>query len=227
MRSAPRGLLRIDAPITFGSAAVAPALAQDLDLYPEVRVDLTLNNRLVDLIEEGYGIVFRIGDIPDSGLLCRALAPYPLMARAAPSYLKRRGEPRTLANLQTHECLGFHPGAPQGIWTFLDEAGEVSRVKVSGRFSSNNGQALRAAAVSGVGIVLQATALLREALLAGKLRPVLQTMTPKPLPMHVLYAPSRSVSLVDGSVGIHLKTSGFNISTPICAKCALETNSCG
>lgn len=192
IRSAPRGLLRIDAPVTFGSTCLAPALGDYLASHPEMRVELTLNNRVVDLVEEGYDIVFRTGDLPDSGLISRALAPYVLVACAAQSYIERSGEPDVPDDLRRHACLTFRPGAVHDVWTFVNETGQVSRVEVSGPFTSNSGQALRAAALAGVGIALQPATLLQDDLRAGRLRPVLRPWKPRTLPMHVLYPASHS-----------------------------------
>jgi DNA-binding transcriptional LysR family regulator len=193
MRAVPRGLLRVDAPVTFGSTCLAPAMADFLAVFPEIRVELTLNNRIVDLVEEGYDVVFRTGDLPDSGLMARALSPYQLVACAAPSYLEQRGEPTEPGDLEQHACLGFRPGAPNEVWTFLDSEERQSAVRVSGPFSSNNGHTLRMAAIAGAGIILQAEALLLEDIKAGRLVRVLPRMRPKSLPMHVLFPPSRLV----------------------------------
>lgn len=193
LREGPRGLLRVDAPVTFGSTCLAPVLADYLAANPEMRVDLTLNNRVVDLVEEGYDAVIRTGVLPDSRLMSRALSPFPLMACAAPTYLERHGEPQTLDDLEHHACLRFRPGAPHDVWTFVGEGGSLATVKVSGPFSSNSGHALRAAAVAGMGITLQAAALLEDDVRSGALRTVLAGMTPKPLPMHVLFPVGRPV----------------------------------
>jgi len=196
MRVVARGTLRIDAPVTFGSACLAPALPDYLAAYPEVRVELTLNNRLVDLVEEGYDAVIRTGDLPDSGLIARALAPYRLVVCASPDYLARRGMPQHPDDLVSHACLGFHPGFAFDIWSFEDaKAGPlVIKVKVSGPLSTNHGQALREAALGGAGIILQPEALLQDELVSGGLIRLLDANPPRPLPMHVLYSPTRAVT---------------------------------
>src|SRR5271154_4718967 len=89
LRTAPRGRLKVATPVAFGVHALAPAIADYLALYPEVEIELSVNDRVVDLVEEGYEIAIRVGTLADSGLIARALAPYRLVACAAPNYLER------------------------------------------------------------------------------------------------------------------------------------------
>lgn len=193
MRAVPRGRLRIDAPVTFGVEALAPLLPEFLSHYPEVQVDLTLTNRVVDLIEEGYDAVIRTGSLPDSNLMARRLADYELVMCAAPAYLETHAEPRTPHDLATHACLGFHPGTLHDTWTLVGPDDESVTVRVSGAFASNSGHALRHAALAGAGIILQGAALVADDLRVGRLVRVLPGYGPPPLPMHVLYAATRAV----------------------------------
>jgi len=196
MRSVPRGVLRIGAPVTFGSVCLAPALPEFLAANPEVRVEMTLNNRVVDLIDEGYDAVVRSGTLPDSALIARGLAPYTLVAGASPSYIARRGTPAHPHELTSHACLGFHPGAEFDTWTFADRRSHnaVIEVRVSGPMSTNSGQALLNAAVGGAGIVLQAEALLSSDLRAGRLVSILQDYPAVALPLSILYSPTRAIT---------------------------------
>ena len=196
MRSVPRGTLRIDVPVTFGAACLAPALPEYLAGYPKIRVEMTLNNRVVDLVEEGYDAVIRTGDLPDSGLIARALAPYRFVTCASPDYLDRRGIPGQPEDLVSHACLGFHPGIAFETWSFQGSAAEASviKVQVSGPLSTNNGQALREAALGGAGIILQAEPLLQADLEAGRLVRLLDANPPLSVPMHLLYSPTRAIT---------------------------------
>jgi len=196
MRSVARGTLRVDAPVTFGSPRPAPALPDYLAAHPEVRVELTLNNRVVDLVEEGYDAVIRTGDLPDSGLMARALAPYRLVACASREYLEQRGVPRRPDDLTSHACLGFHPGFAFDTWSFQGGAGQppVIKVKVNGPLSTNHGHALREAALCGAGVILQSEALVEADLASGRLTRLLEDNPPQPLPMHILYSPTRAVT---------------------------------
>ncbi len=186
---APAGRLRVAAPVTFGTEALMPALPAYLDRYPEVSIDVSLSDRVVDLVEEGFEAAIRIGQLPDSALIARPLAPYRLMVCASPGYLERRGTPQRPEDLGQHECLSFAPAALVH-WRLTDQDG-VCRVPVSGRLQVNQGQALRVAAVHGLGIVLQPAILLAADVQAGRL---VQLFPPHELPsrpMSVVYLPDR------------------------------------
>lgn len=168
-RVVPRGLLRVNAPVSFGADYIAPALSRFAALYPHVTVDLALNDRLVDLVEEGWDLAVRIGQLADSQLTARRFASYRTVVCAAPSYLAAHGTPRTIAELTGHNCLGYTLSRPFGVdrWSF-GHKGEVN-VPVSGNLRANNGDALRKAAVAGQGIIYQPTFIVGEALRRGEL----------------------------------------------------------
>ncbi len=190
MRATPRGKLRINAPVSFGSMKLAPALAEYLDAHPEVAIELTLNDRVVDLVEEGYDAAIRIGDLADSSLVARRLAPYRMMICASPAYLERAGVPATPADLAAHQCLGFSHWSKRRGWSLLgSDTGESAKAK--SRFQSNNGQALRTMALAGFGIVMQPEVLAAEDVAAGRLVEILRDFWPSSLPMHLLYPRDR------------------------------------
>jgi DNA-binding transcriptional LysR family regulator len=192
-RSVPRGRLKINAPNTFAIHALAPRLHEYLKAYPEVSVDLTMANRFVDMIEEGYDAVFRVGNLPDSGLIACPLAPYRLVACAAPSYLASHDPIRTPMDLQRHECLGFSHTELRTHWTFDGPEGRVS-VPISGRLMVDNGEALLPAAVAGLGVMLQPEELTRAEVASGRLVVVLAEYSIPTRPMHILYAPDRRLT---------------------------------
>ena len=192
-RSVPRGRLKINAPVTFAIHALAPRLHEYLSANPEVSVELTMANRFVDLIEEGYDAVFRVGDLSDSGLIARPLAPYRLVACAAPSYLASQPPIKSPMDLQQHECLGFSHTALRTHWTFEGPEGRVS-VPISGRFMVDNGEALLPVAVAGLGVMLQPAELVRSELESGRLVVVLPEYRIPTRPMHILYAPDRRLT---------------------------------
>lgn len=193
LQTAPRGLLRVNAPVTFGSYSLTPMLTRYMRRYPEVAVDLTLTDRVVDVIDEGYDAVIRIAPLTDSTLIARALKPYRLIACAAPAYLAERGAPKAPADLTAHECLGFAywARAPLDVWDFTAADGVTHRIKVRSRLTVNTGPALRAAALEGFGITLQAEEMLREDLAAGRLVQVLPDYAGPSHPMHILFPASR------------------------------------
>ena len=190
MRATPRGTLKISAPVSFGTQRLAPALTDYLALQPDISVDLNLNDRVIDLIDEGYDAAIRIGTLDDSGLIARALQPYRMLICASPDYLQRAGVPRTPQDLTTHQCLDFMHWNKRLRWKLNDGQSGQSELPTS-RFRSNNGQALRMAALHGHGIVMQAEILLDEDVAAGRLVPLLQQYLPTPQTMHLVYPRDR------------------------------------
>lgn len=168
LASAPRGTLRVNAPMSFGQLHVAPAVPEFLASYPELSVDLQLNDRTVDLVQEGYDMAVRIGQLPDSSLIARRLAPLRRVAVAAPDYLDRRGRPSHPRELAGHDCLIYSYLASGREWRFHGREGEL-RVQVEGRLEANNGDALLAAARQGAGIAWQPTFICGDDLRAGRL----------------------------------------------------------
>jgi DNA-binding transcriptional LysR family regulator len=154
-RVEPRGLLRLNAPVSFGARQIAPLLAEFSRRYPLVTVELGLNDRLVDLVEEGWDLAIRIGNLASSSLIARKIAPSRNVLCASPSYLSARGAPRTVSDLTHHNCLGYTLSRITGAdrWIF-GARGEIT-VPVSGNLRANNGDALRAAAIAGQGIIYQ------------------------------------------------------------------------
>ncbi|MBL8883901.1 MAG: LysR family transcriptional regulator [Hyphomicrobium sp.] len=191
-RAKPRGELRVNAPITFGAFSLAPLLPVYMAENPEVTVRLTLNDRVVDLVDEGYDCVFRAGPLMDSTLMARGLRPLELIACAAPAYLKAKGTPRQPSDLSGHECLGFAGSAIEERWEFSGKDGKVG-VRVKSRFSANNGQALKQAALAGLGIIFQAAELTQDDVKSGRLVRVMPKWR-STRPLHLLFAPDRRVT---------------------------------
>jgi DNA-binding transcriptional LysR family regulator len=192
-RSEPRGRLRISAPITFGSHGLAPEIPEYLRQHPEVSIDLSLTNRTVDLVEEGFDVVFRTGDLPDSSLIARRLASYRLALCAAASYIKLAEPLRAPSELLKHECLVFSHTPLRTQWSFDGPEGRVT-VPINGRFSTNSGEALRSAAVAGMGILLQPYELVADEIEAGRLIRLLPEYEPAARSLHVLYASDRRMT---------------------------------
>jgi DNA-binding transcriptional LysR family regulator len=189
----PTGRLRVNAPVSFGMHALAPRLPEFLRNHPQVAIDLTLNNRAIDLVDEGYDATFRVGELADSRLVGRALAPYRLVLCAAPAYLAEA--PLLLAprDLQQHECLGFAHTELRTHWTFDGPEGRTV-VPVTSRLMVDHGEPLLHAALAGLGILLQPVELLQPALDDGRLVEVLPNYTAPARPLHILYAPDRRMT---------------------------------
>ncbi|WP_142848596.1 LysR family transcriptional regulator [Telmatospirillum sp. J64-1] len=195
MHAEPRGLLKVNAPMSFGFLHLAPAVADYLAHYPQVRIDMTLNDRLVDVVEEGYDLAIRIGALKDSALVARRLAPSRLAVCASPDYLARRGEPGRPEELRGHDCLGYSLSSLRDSWVFLDPAtGQEVQVPITGSLRANNGDALAEAAVRGLGIVLQPTFLVVEHLRQGRLKQILRGFPCRENAVYALYPPGRPVA---------------------------------
>ncbi|KHN92591.1 LysR family transcriptional regulator [Pectobacterium actinidiae] len=193
VRVVPRGRLKINAPVTFGINALAPLLPLFLEEHPEISVEMTLTNRKVDLIDEGYDAVFRVGALADSALMAKSLAPYQLLLCAAPDYLKKALSLEKPEDLLQHECLIFTHTSLRTQWEFDGPEGHVS-LPVSGRLLLDSGEALVSAALSGFGIAMQPTELVWPHIVAGRLEHVLPEYSVPSRPLHVMYAPDRRLT---------------------------------
>jgi len=192
MRAAPRGLLRVTAPVTFGSKWLSPAVTAYLERWPDVSVELNLNDRMVDLVEDSFDVAVRIGALADSSMIARPLHPYRMAICASPAYLERRGTPVTPADLAQHECLDFTGWDPQTRWQLKGE--KDGRSVPPGRFRANSTEGLRMAALAGFGIVMQAEMIVGPDIAAGRLVALLTDYLPPPRPMHVLYSRDRQAT---------------------------------
>jgi DNA-binding transcriptional LysR family regulator len=187
-----RGRLRVSAPVTFGSVALAPLVADYVKANPLVEITLDLTDRYVDIVGQGYDAAIRLGPLRDSGLISRTLAPYRLMACASPSYLDAHGTPLTPDDLIAHECLGFvyASGQPLSEWRFA-MGGEQHDVQVRSRFQVNDARVLREAALQGHGVILQADLILAGDLAAGRLVQILSDYETPARPLHVVFSATR------------------------------------
>lgn len=196
-RREPRGRLRLNAPVSFAIRYVAPLLPEFSRRYPLVTVELGVNDRTVDLIEEGWDLTLRIRHLTPSSLRTRKLAAIHMAVCAAPAYLEQAGTPTTVAELGQHACLGYTLGEAVGSasrWIF-GEHGEKS-VMISGPLCANNGDVLREAAIAGQGIIYQPTFMVADALKTGSLTTL--TLDVPPVlgpPLHAVYAPGLTTPL--------------------------------
>lgn len=201
----PRGRLRINAPVSFGVHALSRRLPEYLARHREVSVDLSLTNRAVDLIDEGFDVVFRVGELSDSGLIARRLAPYRLRLCAAPSYLAQHPPIAHPHDLARHECLGFSFTELRRRWHFQSPGGLID-VEVSGRLMADSGEALLSAARAGMGVMLQPGELVQDDLASGRLVELLPDYPVPTRPLHLLHAPDRRMtpklrSFIDFALG--------------------------
>ena len=186
LRLAPSGTLRVSAPTSFGSCVVSPLAATFLQLWPEVRIELDLTNRMVDLVDEGIDLAIRIGNIQQTDIVAKYLGEYRMVICASPDYLARFGIPQTPAELNEHLCLSHTVWTARNEWLLPGMEGEV-RWKRDAILRCNDGHGLRMAAIAGAGLLLQPEVLLAEDLDCGRLVRVLEAFTPEPRPIHLLW----------------------------------------
>ena len=187
-RGVPSGRLRINAPVTFGVSSLSPKLLEYMVRYPQVSVDLTLSNELVDLVDGGYDAVFRIGELADCGLKALPLMPYQMVLCAAPSYLARRPTITTPWDLQEHECLAFAYSDGRSHLRFEGPEGCID-VPIKSRLTINQGDPLLSGAVAGLGVVMLPLELVKDSLRSGTLVSLLPQYKVPVSPMNLLYAP--------------------------------------
>jgi DNA-binding transcriptional LysR family regulator len=171
---APRGLVKLAVPMTFGVRNVAPLLPEFLQAYPDVSIDLHLGDATVDLIGEGFDAGLRIARLPDSSLIARRLCAMPRYTVAAPTYLKRYGRPTHPMHLAQHRCFGYAYLSTPNIWHYTNAAGEQASVRPAGQLRVNNGEALMPALLAGLGIADLPDFIVGDAIASGEVEVILK-----------------------------------------------------
>ncbi len=194
LQGAPRGTLRLNTPMSFGILHIAPALPDFLSRYSELSVDMNMDDRKVDLVEEGFDLAVRISDLPDSSLVARRLGPCRHVVCAAPEYLQRHGIPRTPKDLREHNTITYRYQASPNQWHFLTAEGGHISVPVSGSIQMNNSLALRETLLRGIGITLTPTFVVGADIKAGRLQSVLSNYHTQTLSIYIVYPQRRHLS---------------------------------
>ncbi|MCG6207307.1 LysR family transcriptional regulator [Rhodopseudomonas sp. HC1] len=187
--AAPRGLVRLAVPMTFGVNVVAPLLPDFLTAYPEVSVDLHLSDQMVDLIGEGFDAGVRIASLPDSSLVARRLCAMPRYTVAAASYLARYGQPTHPMQLADHRCLGYAYLSTPNAWHYTNAQGEQAAVRPSGPLRVNNGEALLPAVIAGLGIADLPEFIVGDAIAAGQVEVILEGWHQREGSVHLVMPP--------------------------------------
>ncbi len=193
LHAEPRGALRLNVPMSFGYAHVAPAMADFVARYPDISVDMVLDDRVVDLLDEGFDAAIRIARLPDSTLVARKLAPLRVAVCATPDYWKTHGTPGKPADLAGHNCLIYSYLSNKNQWLFQGPGGDFT-VKVSGNIQANNGDALKAAALAGAGVFASPSFIVGEEIRNGSLQPVLCEYMQTGLAIYAVYPHNRYLS---------------------------------
>ncbi|MGI2112611.1 LysR family transcriptional regulator [Shewanella frigidimarina] len=197
MSSTPKGTIRINAPVSFGNIVLAPIVNQFLLQYPQIDVELRLDNNLIDPIVDHADVVVRIGNLDDSALIGRYIMNYEMVFCASPHYLAQHSPIESISDLPQHDCLGFSYSKSAS----LAVAHNQLFGKRSFRLLSNSGLVLTQAAIDGLGIILQPQIVVQEAIKAGLLTNLSVLTPPEAMPIHLLYKdknlPLKTRTLID------------------------------
>jgi len=188
-----RGRLTLGAPTTFGILHLQDAIPAYLERFPEVQISLSLADRFIDVVAEGFDLVIRIAELEDSSLVARRLAPCKRILCAAPGYLEKHGTPQVPQDLAIHHCLVYSNELKPDTWRLQGPDGKET-VKVNGPICADNGDILRAAAVAGLGVTLLPTFIVGAELISGKLRQVLPEFCPPEISIHAVFPSRRLLS---------------------------------
>jgi DNA-binding transcriptional LysR family regulator len=194
LQGAPRGVLRINSPMSFGILHISPALPEFLARYPELSVEMSMDDRRMNLIENGFDLAIRIGELPDSSLIARRLGPCRHVVCGAPEYFRRHGVPRTPEALCNHNAITFKYQASPREWHFQAPQGHVIRVPVSGSILMNNSLGLREALLREGGVTLTPTFVVGNDIREGRLQVVLQEYSTIELSIYAVYPQRRHLS---------------------------------
>lgn len=191
---APRGTLKLTCSITFGERHLAPAIADFGARHGELRFDVELSDRMVDLVEEGLDLAIRIGASASQALIARRIGETQVICCASPAYLRRHGAPATPADLAGHRCLGYSYLAARDLWRFRDTGGVEQPVRIAGPVHANNGRFLAELAVAGTGIAFEPDFIVGDDIRAGRLVQLLPEFAPPTSPIYAAYPSRRHLS---------------------------------
>jgi len=189
-----RGRLRVALPHSFGVRHMGEPIAQFSRMHPDVRFDLDLSDRQVDLTQEGIDVAVRIGRLQDSSLIARRLFDSRTVVCASPDYLRQHGVPQTPDDLADYACLTYSNLKDAEYWEYIDDDGEEARIRVNITMSANSGDLLREAASGGLGIVMQPTFIAHEAIRRGDLQVILANYQWQFSTAYAVYPPTRHLS---------------------------------
>ena len=189
--AAPSGLLRISVATDFGVNHLSPVLSDFLRDYPEITVNMVLNNRYVELISEGFDMALRIGELEDSSLRARKLTETTKRMIASPAYLEKFGRPQKIDDLNTHKLLHYSNQSSGSMWKITAPSGEKRQVRTSGWLSVNDGQSLLNAAISGLGIAYLPSYLYSDAMAEGLVEDVMPSLPRETQGIYAVYPPGR------------------------------------
>lgn len=190
LQTQPKGIVRVSAVAAFGRLHVVPRLRAFFDQYSDIKVDIRLNDRTVDLVEEGIDVAFRMGKLPDSNLIARKLSSSPIVTAAAPEYLKNHGIPDHPGDLRAHNYIVYGDIGSNGEIAFVED-GAPFFVRVEGSLITDNTEAMRTALIAGLGISRGPRWLIGDAIARGELVEILKDYQPESQDIYAVYSPGR------------------------------------
>jgi DNA-binding transcriptional LysR family regulator len=189
------GVLRVAAPVSFGRLHIVPRLNAFFERYPQLKIDLQLDDSFVDLVVGGIDVAFRVGELKDSRLIARRIGTAHRAVLASPAYLARHGEPRHPDELRRHQCILYTGLANLNEWNFEDEDGARHTVRINGRLQSNSSEAIRQAIIEGLGICYTPQWVYGDDIRTGRVQQILTRYKAAPLPLNVVFQPARRPSI--------------------------------
>jgi DNA-binding transcriptional LysR family regulator len=195
------GILRLGCPVLFGQMQIVPRLKAFMKRYPDVKIDLMMADRFVDIVEDGLDLLIRIGNHLDSSLISDRIGTTRRVTVATTSYFEQAGEPQIPDDLVHHDCIVYTHLSTGNEWHFLGTDGTI-KVRVGGCFQTNSSVAIRAAVLSGLGVAVAPVWMFGDEIYRGDLKIVLQDYQPTPLPIHAVYRrsrfyPAKIISFID------------------------------
>jgi DNA-binding transcriptional LysR family regulator len=211
----PSGLLRVACPTALAHAFVLPHVPAFLERYPQLNLDLQLNDRYVDLVNEGTELAIRIGQLEDSALRARPLGWYERVFVASKDYLAKRGVPQTPDDLRDHDCIIYTLLSSGATWRFRD-----AEIPISGRLRVNSPDAVSAAVAAGLGVAHGPAWLFQDGLNSGRLQFILSNHTAPPVPVQMVYVanrllPTRAIVFMDFMADVFSRIPALNGSMPV------------
>jgi DNA-binding transcriptional LysR family regulator len=194
LQAEPRGVLRVNAPMSFGTLHLGTAIADFMEKYPDLKIQLVLSDELIDPVREGFDVTLRIADLSSSSLIARKILPAPRVICASPSYLQRRGTPQHPDELREHECLTYGHLATGHQWKLTGPDGD-HWIQIPWALCTNNAEVLRDAAVKGRGLALLPTFIAGDDLQTGALMTVLKEYKAPEISVYVIYSQTKHLSV--------------------------------
>lgn len=193
LQDEPRGHLKISAPVSFGIKHLGKPLATFMSKHEDLSVEVSLNDRFVDIVEDGFDMAIRIGRLPDSSLIAKKIGVCRLLVVAAPSYLEKYGRPMHPHDLEDHKCLSYTLSRRAGHWPFIED-GKALSVKVDGEIKVNNGDLARDMTIAGAGIAYSPSFIIGPDVRKGSVEVLLEEFEPDPYNIYAVYPHNRHLS---------------------------------